>query len=115
VKVPVREALYPVGMVLAGRRCVVVGGGSVAARKVAGLLSARAQVVVVAPYICDQIRETPAKLVERAYASHDLDDAWLAIAATDDPAINRQVHADGELARVWVNAVDDPEECAFEW
>jgi siroheme synthase-like protein len=37
----------------------------------------------------------------------------LAIAATDDPEVNRQVHADAQAARVWVNAADDPEACAF--
>ncbi len=52
-------------------------------------------------------------MIRRAYRTGDLDGAWLAIAATDDPDVNRQVHADGDAARVWVNAADDPPACSF--
>ncbi|MDA8047860.1 MAG: bifunctional precorrin-2 dehydrogenase/sirohydrochlorin ferrochelatase [Actinomycetota bacterium] len=110
---PVPDAIYPVGLVVAGRRCVVVGGGSVAARKVAGLVQAGADVLVVAREICEEIRLLPVHLAERPYQSGDLDLAWLVISATDDPAVNRRVHADGAAARVWVNAADDPEACSF--
>jgi precorrin-2 dehydrogenase/sirohydrochlorin ferrochelatase len=111
--VPVSDDLYPVGLVVAGKRCVVVGGGAVAARKVVGLVDAGADVVVVAPVIGPEIRALPVEVVERPYQAGDLHMAWLAIAATDDPLVNRQVHADGHSARVWVNAADDPEACAF--
>ncbi len=107
------EVLYPVSLVVAGRRCVVVGGGTVAARKVAALLDAGADVVVVAPEVCAEIRDMPVQVEERPYTAGDLDRAWLAIAATDDPEVNRRVHADGHHARVWVNAADDPAACAF--
>ncbi len=110
---PVPDAIYPVGLVVAGRRCVVVGGGSVAARKVAGLVQAGADVLVVAREICEEIRLLPVHLAERPYQPGDLDLAWLVISATDDPAVNRRVHADGAAARVWVNAADDPEACSF--
>jgi precorrin-2 dehydrogenase len=111
--VPVPDVLYPVNLVLAGRRCVVVGGGEVAARKVAGLITAGADVTVVAPHIGETIRQAPVQVVERPYRSGDLDGAWLAIAATDDPEVNRQVHRDGEAGRIWVNAADDPPACSF--
>jgi precorrin-2 dehydrogenase/sirohydrochlorin ferrochelatase len=111
--VPVTDTLYPVSLVVAGRRCVVVGGGSVAARKASSLVAAGADVLVVAPEIADEVRELPVELAERPYRPGDLDQAWLVIAATDDPEVNRQVHADGAAARVWVNAADDPEACAF--
>jgi siroheme synthase-like protein len=68
---------------------------------------------VVAPEILDRIRDLPVRLAERPYEAGDLVGAWLAIAATGDPAVNRQVHSDGDCARVWVNAADDPEACAF--
>ncbi len=109
---PVPDALYPVGLVVAGRRCVV-GGGAVAARKVAGLVQAGADVLVVAPEICEAIRARPVEMAERPYQRGDLDEAWLVIAATNDTEVNRQVHADGVTARVWVNAADDPEACSF--
>ncbi len=110
---PVSETLYPVSLVVAGKRCVVVGGGPVAARKAAALSEAGADVLVVAPVICDEIRALPVERAERPYSRGDLDGAWLAIAATDDTEVNRQVSADGHAARVWVNAADDPEACAF--
>lgn len=110
---PLPEDLYPVSLVVAGKHCVVVGGGAVAARKVAGLLAAGALVTVVAPEVCDEIRAMRVECVERSYVEGDLDSAWLAVAATDDPALNRRVHADGREARVWVNAADDPDACTF--
>jgi precorrin-2 dehydrogenase/sirohydrochlorin ferrochelatase len=110
---PVADVLYPVNLVVAGRRCVVVGGGGVAARKVDGLVAAGADVVVIAPDIDARIRQTGARLVERAYRRGDLDGAWLAIAATNDPDVNRAVHADAETDRVWINAADDPPACSF--
>jgi precorrin-2 dehydrogenase/sirohydrochlorin ferrochelatase len=110
---PVADVLYPVNLAVAGRRCVVVGGGDVAARKVEGLVAAGADVVVIAPQIDERIRRSGVQLRERGYQPGDLDGAWLAIAATDDPAVNRQVHADGDAGRVWINAADDPPACSF--
>jgi precorrin-2 dehydrogenase/sirohydrochlorin ferrochelatase len=116
---PVDEALYPVNLVLRGRRCLVVGGGGVASRKVAGLVDAGAVVHVVGLWVGDGIRELtsdPANSVtfeERAYHPTDIEGAWLIITATDDPNVNASVRADGEAARVWVNAADDPQSCSF--
>jgi siroheme synthase-like protein len=50
---------------------------------------------------------------ERPYRRGDLEGAWLAMAATDDPAVNRAVRDDADRLRVWVNAADDPEACSF--
>jgi precorrin-2 dehydrogenase / sirohydrochlorin ferrochelatase len=105
--------LYPVSLVVSGKRCVVVGGGSVAARKAAGLMAAGADVVVIAPNVCDEVGALGVEVIKRPYRSGDLDSAWLAISATGDPVTNRQVYADGRLARVWVNAADDPDACSF--
>jgi siroheme synthase-like protein len=110
---PVADVLYPVNLVVDGRRCVVVGGGEVAARKVEGLVAAGADVVVIAPAIDPRICSLGVHLLERPYVAGDLDGAWLVIAATDDPAVNRAIRADADRARVWVNAVDDPGACSF--
>jgi siroheme synthase-like protein len=110
--VPVAEPLYPVNLVLAGRRCLVVGGGRVAARKVAGLLAAGARVDVVAPAVGEEIKATGAGWAERPYRAADLDGAWLVITAADDVDVNRQVKQDGDAAGVWVNAADDPANCS---
>ena len=105
--------LYPVNLALSGRRCLVVGGGRVAARKVVGLLEAGAEVVVGAPRVGDEIRGLGVAVEERPYRAGDQDGAWLVISATDDPAVNAAVHRDAEAARRWVNAADDPASCSF--
>lgn len=105
---------YPVNLRLAGRRCLVVGGGTVAAQKVRGLVESGAVVHVVAPTIDARIREIPGVTVdERPYRAGEVEAYRLAIAATDDPAVDQAVYADGERLGVWVNSADDPSSCAF--
>jgi siroheme synthase-like protein len=115
--VPVDELLYPVNLAVTGRRCLVVGGGPVAARKVAGLLAAGAAVVVVSPEISAELDAVIAgqdvTVERRPYRGGDLEGVWLAIAATDDSGANQQVRVDADAARVWVNAADDPPACSF--
>jgi precorrin-2 dehydrogenase/sirohydrochlorin ferrochelatase len=108
---------YPVNLVVAGRRCVVVGAGRIAARKVEGLLAAGADVHVVAPSLGDRVRalrdEARITVAERAFEPEDLNGAWLATAATDDHAVNHAVFEAGEARGVWVNSADDPDNCSF--
>jgi siroheme synthase-like protein len=108
---------YPVNLIVSGRRCVVVGAGRIAARKIDALLAAGADVHVVAPRLGDQVRawldEQRVTVDERAFEPSDLDDAWLATAATDDPAVNNAVFEAGGQRRVWVNSADDPHNCSF--
>jgi siroheme synthase-like protein len=108
---------YPVNLIVAGRRCVVVGAGRVAARKIESLLDAGAAVHVVAPKLGDQVRvwadEGRVTVDERGFEASDLDDAWLATAATDEPAVNHAVFEAGADRRVWVNSADDPDNCSF--
>jgi len=100
------ESLYPVFLKLAGRRVVVVGGGPVAASKLAGLVDTGACVSVVAPEIVAQIRRSGATLIERRFVPRDLDGAWLAVAAAP-PEVNRSVRSAAEERGIFVNAVDD--------
>lgn len=100
---------------LSGRRALVVGGGSVAARKVLRLLEAGAVVDVLAVAIeqalWDRQRRLPARMrcVEEAYTPRDLSDYALVVAATNDAAINRQVADDADAASAPVAVADDPE------
>ena len=111
---PSTPALYPVNLVLAGRSCLVVGGGPVAARKVEGLLAAGAQVHVVATSVGPDVRaRTGATWEERAYRPGEASGYRLVVVATDDGEVNRQVADDAEKAGVWVNAADDPASCSF--
>lgn len=115
---PVAGPSFPVNLVLSGRRCLVVGGGRVAVRKVEGLLDAGAIVHVVAPEIDASIlalgnEGRTVSCEPRAYRIGEVEGYWLAVTATDDAATNRQVFADGEQHRVWVNSADDPANCSF--
>jgi siroheme synthase-like protein len=108
---------YPANLIVAGRRCVVVGAGRIAARKIDALLAAGAEVHVVASALGDQVRawrdEQRITVDERSFEPSDLDDAWLATAATDDTAVNHAVFEAGSERRVWVNSADDPDNCSF--
>jgi siroheme synthase-like protein len=110
---PVEGPQYPVLLDLRGRPCLVVGGGRVALGKVRGLLAVDATVTVVAPDVFDELAQLDVTVVRRPYEAGDLAGVRLAVAATDDPAVNHRVFLDGEAAGVWVNSADDPENCAF--
>jgi uroporphyrin-III C-methyltransferase/precorrin-2 dehydrogenase/sirohydrochlorin ferrochelatase len=100
--------LYPVFLKLAGRRVVLVGGGTVAAAKLEGLLAADAAVTVVAPQIRPELERPGVTLERRPFEDDDLDGAWWVVAAA--PAdVNRRVQQAAEARRVFVNAVDDPD------
>jgi uroporphyrin-III C-methyltransferase/precorrin-2 dehydrogenase/sirohydrochlorin ferrochelatase len=99
--------MYPVFLNLTGRRVVVVGGGPVAASKLAGLLADGALVTVVAPEIRPECARAGVTLVQRRFEDTDLDGAWWAVAAAP-PDVNRQVCEAAERRCLYVNAVDDP-------
>jgi uroporphyrin-III C-methyltransferase / precorrin-2 dehydrogenase / sirohydrochlorin ferrochelatase len=101
------EAVFPAFLRLGGRSVVVVGGGPVAASKLAGLRRACAQVTVVAPQILPAILETGVRVKRRRFAPNDLEGAWFVVAAAT-PNVNREVAREGERRRIFVNAVDDP-------
>jgi len=86
---------------------LVVGGGPVAASKLAALQVAGAHVVVVAPDVCDAIRSSGVDVIQRAFEPADLDGVWFVVAAAP-PVVNRSVAEEAERRQVFVNAVDDP-------
>jgi precorrin-2 dehydrogenase/sirohydrochlorin ferrochelatase len=109
---------YPITLVgLAEARCVVVGGGQVAARKVAALCQAGARPVVISPAVGETLqRQAEAgeiELIPRGYEAGDLLDARLVIAATDDPYTNETVWQEARARGILINVVDDPAHCNF--
>jgi len=96
---------------------VLVGGGEIAAGKIAGLLSAGAQVRVVAPEVhaslAEPIRARQIEWLPREFAAGDLEGATLAIAATSAPGVNAAVYREAEARGIFCNAVDDIENCHF--
>jgi precorrin-2 dehydrogenase / sirohydrochlorin ferrochelatase len=109
--------LFPAFLKLAGRRCLVVGGGRVAEEKIEGLLRAQAEVCVVAPSATPRIR-TWARAGKirwevRTFRSSDLLGAFLIVAATTSPVLHRQIYEQAKRRGVLCNTVDDPEHCDF--
>lgn len=109
---------YPITLVdLAHTPCVVIGGGEVAARKVAGLQAAGARPVVISPALCDtlwrQVEAGEIDAIEREYRPGDLIGVRVVIAATDDVATNEAAWREAQAAGCLVNVVDDPARCNF--
>lgn len=110
-------AYYPFFLNIHGKRCVVVGGGEVALRKVKVLLDCGANVTVVSPALHqDLVRLAEAgaiSLIQRDYQQGDLKDAFIAIAATAETDTNRRIAKEAKKQGVLVNVVDDPGQSDF--
>ncbi len=102
---------YPLFLNIRGRRCVVVGGGQVALRKVTTLLEHGAGVNVISPDLCAELGQLAEKgkiaVLAREYRAGDLEGAVIAIAATDEPNTNLAVAQEARARAVLVNVVDD--------
>ncbi|HXQ60362.1 MAG TPA: bifunctional precorrin-2 dehydrogenase/sirohydrochlorin ferrochelatase [Acidimicrobiales bacterium] len=117
--------LYPVGLIVAGQRCLVVGGGRVAARKIASLLGCGAAVTVVAPEAhvavgllaadgaFDRLVGPHPEVHLRPYRPGEAAGYRLVVTATGDPSVDGLVFRDATEAGVWVNSADDPDHCSF--
>jgi siroheme synthase-like protein len=108
---------YPIFLDLRQRRCAVIGGGAVAARKVEGLLAAKADITVISAHVNEELRahiaQGSVRHVAHNYAAGDLNGYHLAFVATDDRAINGEIVRDARQRRIWVNCADDPGHCDF--
>jgi len=111
-------ALYPVNLDIRDQRCVVIGGGVVARRKIEGLLLCSPQIEVISPEVCREIADFAAQGVlnwtQRAYQTGDLLGAKLVFAATDNSQTQEQVVAEADKAGILVNVITDPELCSFQ-
>jgi len=103
---------YPVSLNIQGKRCVVIGGGKVALRKVKMLLDCGANVSVISlkphPDIAKLSKERAIHLIQRDYESQDLKGAVIAIVCTDVKEVNRKVADEAKKAGILVNVADDP-------
>ena len=108
---------YPVFLNIGGKRCVVVGGGEVALRKVRALLEHRADVEVISPELCAGLIELAESgqisAFRRHYRPGDLRKALMAIAATDDSEVNHNLLKEARDQKTLVNVVDDVANCDF--
>ncbi len=104
---------FPVNLNLHGRPVLVVGGGRIALRKVEQLLMADAEVTVLSPIFVDEFTSLPVTLVQREYASGDVDAFRLVITATGNTPVDQQIFDECEAKGIWINSADDPDRCAF--
>ncbi|TVM00845.1 MAG: siroheme synthase [Candidatus Brocadia sp. WS118] len=105
---------YPVFLNIQDKKCVVVGGGNIAWRKVCSLKEAGAKVTVVSPDFCPELeREAGVERVQQKYDTAILKGAALVVASTDDGAVNKRVYSDAIESGILVNVVDKPDLCSF--
>lgn len=108
---------YPILLTLKDKRCVVIGGGNVATRKVYSLLKAGAQVKVISPALTKGLEELKKKkkifYIQSPYTKRYLKDAFLVIAATDSEQINATAADDANAAGVLINVVDSSAQSNF--
>ncbi|MBF0459221.1 MAG: bifunctional precorrin-2 dehydrogenase/sirohydrochlorin ferrochelatase [Nitrospirae bacterium] len=104
---------YPVFLNLTGKKCVVIGGGKVAQRKVLSLLKAGAAVTVISPALTPELIELKKRgaimHIARQYEDGDLKGAFLTVSAADAPGLSDVIALDGSL----LNAADEPDKCDY--
>ena len=108
---------YPVYLNLAGKRCVIIGGGTIAQGKIGGLRQAGCHITVISPEATPGIRQAAARgdieFIERVYQPGDLAGAFIGVAATNVWHVNREIFEEAERNGVLLNVVDDPDLCSF--
>jgi precorrin-2 dehydrogenase/sirohydrochlorin ferrochelatase len=110
-------AYLPIFLDVVGRRCLVVGGGEVAARKVASLLEAGAEVVVISPSMVEELaalaRDRRIHHLKREYAAGDMTGSVLVYAATDEVELHLRLYAEASERGIPLNVADVPRLCTF--
>lgn len=104
---------FPIFLNLKGKSCLVVGGGEVAVRKAAILLQSGAKVTVVSPELCDELKKLEIEHIQERFTESNLEGMTLAVAATDDMAVNKAVSIAAKARNIPVNVVDNPDLCSF--
>ncbi|MCX7746407.1 MAG: bifunctional precorrin-2 dehydrogenase/sirohydrochlorin ferrochelatase [Clostridia bacterium] len=110
-------ALFPFFIDLKDKKCLVVGGGKVAERKVLALLPFQVEITLLSPKITKTLEnhhlQGEIHWICKNYDDEFLKDSFMVIAATSDHEVNARVYRDGTQAGIHVNVVDDPERCSF--
>lgn len=108
---------YPAFLDVKDRLCVIIGGGRVAEGKIASLLECGAQIKMISPEVTAEVQGMAdagiLRLEKREYREGDLEGAFVAIAATDDNSVNREIAREAEKGNVLLNVVDVTHLCTF--
>jgi precorrin-2 dehydrogenase/sirohydrochlorin ferrochelatase len=111
------DGIFPVFLKMKGRRCLVIGGGAVAVRKVRALLDAGANVTVLSPaldkQIEDLVRETKISAIGRKYREGDLKGYSIVVETTGDPDVSKKAASEAAELGLFLNTADVPERCDF--
>jgi len=111
------SSYYPIFLNIHQKKCIVVGGGEVARRKVRALLERGAIVQVIAPTLDSELshlaNNNTITVLQRNYEPGDLKDALIVIAATTEAETNRKVAMEAKRRGILVNVVDNPEQSDF--
>lgn len=104
---------FPFFIDIAGKRCILAGGGTVALRKAEKLLPFGADIIVIAPEICPELKALPLTFRKREFQEEDLQGAFMAVAATNNSTLNHRIYELCTEQHIFINAVDDKENCGF--
>ncbi len=106
---------FPFYVDLTDKKCVIIGGGKVAYRKIKVLLDFDADITLISPQIIDEIRELSKdiRLIERAFEVEDIKNAFYVISATNNKGLNELVSSLCFATNTLVNVIDDIEKCNF--
>jgi precorrin-2 dehydrogenase/sirohydrochlorin ferrochelatase len=117
IKTDQQVTMYPLFLKLNNKKCLVIGGGKVAERKVLTLLSCRALVTVISPDITKILTEKNKagdfKYLKRTYSPGDCEGFFMVISCTNDHEVNKSVYREASQNQVLINAADDPDHCNF--
>jgi siroheme synthase-like protein len=112
-----KDRFYPLFLNIQGKKCVVVGGGKVALRKVMKLMEYGASIEVISTELCSELADLSGNgkiyTIRRSYRVSDLRKAWLAFAATDDRSTNKLIAEEAKSRGIPVNVADDAESSDF--
>jgi precorrin-2 dehydrogenase/sirohydrochlorin ferrochelatase len=110
-------AAFPLFINLKGKRCVIIGGGIVAERKIKVLLGFEPELVVISPTATEAIKQLQSQgvitYITDIYQPKYLDNAHLVIAATSENQLNETIYSEAVRRQLMINVVDDPEKCTF--
>lgn len=110
-------AVFPLFIDLKGKRCVIIGAGRVAERKIETLLEFSTDILVISPETTERIQqlkwEDKLVVIKKRYSEEDIEGAFMVIAATSDSKVNEKIYCDAVKRNIFVNVVDNPERCTF--